>query len=209
MEHPYYPRTLHLPDYVPNQRSTPQLLISAGTLFSALILFCVLLSRLSGKTTSVPRFTWFLICGMMHIGFEGYWLYYKDTISSRSDLLAEMWKEYALGDSRYLAADDLLITLEIMTATVWSFFCLVSAHYIYIDSPLQYLFQLVASLCHLFSCSLYYIMDLPTAIHCNPHPLYFWVYFISFNAPWIIVPCLITCQSCQKIIHALLKTKLD
>jgi cholestenol delta-isomerase len=49
-------------------------------------------------------------------------------------------------------------------------------------------------------------MDLPEAIHCNPHPLYFWVYFISFNAPWIIVPSLMVYQSCHYIINALLKT---
>jgi cholestenol delta-isomerase len=125
MEHPYYPRTLQLPDYVANQRSTPELLVSAGALFTGLILFCVVLSRFGGKTTSVPRLTWFLVCGIMHIGFEGYWLYYRDTISARSDLLAEMWKEYAHGDSRYLAADDLLLTLEIMTAVKYSYFCFV------------------------------------------------------------------------------------
>lgn len=31
-------------------------------------------------------------------------------------MFAELWKEYAHGDSRYLAADELLLTLELMTA---------------------------------------------------------------------------------------------
>lgn len=59
--------------------------------------------------------------------------------------------------------------------------------YILNGSPKQYLFQLIASLCHLFSCSLYFIMDLPEAIHCDPNPYYFYIYFISFNMPWLIV----------------------
>lgn len=59
--------------------------------------------------------------------------------------------------------------------------------YILRGSAKQYFFQLVTSLCHLFSCSLYFIMDLPQATHCDPNPIYFYIYFIAFNMPWIMV----------------------
>lgn len=70
---------------------------------------------------------------------------------------------------------------------IWGPLCLITCWYILNGSPKQYFFQLVASLCHLFSCSLYFIMDLPEATHCNPNPYYFYIYFVSFNLPWLIV----------------------
>lgn len=40
---------------------------------------------------------------------------------------------------------------------------------------------------HLFSCTLYFVLDFPTGFeNCDPHPLYFWVYFVAFNSPWIL-----------------------
>lgn len=209
--HPYYPTTLDIPDYIPNERSTFQLLVIAGGLMTALITLCLVVSTVfSKRTTSSARFTWFAVCGIMHVGFEGYWLWNRSTIAGQNDMFAELWKEYAHGDSRYLAADELLLTLELMTAFIWGPLCLISGYHILRGSQKQYFFQLVASLCHLFSCSLYYIMDLPQATHCDPNPVYFWIYFISFNAPWILVPASLVYQSYQHISSALLlqqKTK--
>jgi cholestenol delta-isomerase len=115
--HPYYPISLEIPNYVPNQRATFELLVIAGSIMTGLVAFCYLSSRMLSKTTtSAARFTWFTVCGIMHVGFEGYWLWNRSTIAGQNDMFAELWKEYAHGDSRYLAADDLLLTLELMTA---------------------------------------------------------------------------------------------
>jgi cholestenol delta-isomerase len=114
VDHPYYPTDLQINNYVPNTRSTLRLLVIAGGIMTSLITLCLISTRKS--TTSNSRFTWFAICGAMHTMFEGYWLLHRSTIASQTDLFAELWKEYAHGDSRYLAADELLLTLELMTA---------------------------------------------------------------------------------------------
>lgn len=209
MSHPYYPTTLDISNYVPNQRSTLELLVTAGMLMTCLTGACVITANVfSKKTTSVGRFTWFCVSGILHLGFESYWLWHRHTLAGQSDVLAELWKEYAHGDSRYLSADELLLTLEVMTIVsintcgvkplteailtelgqfLWGPLCILTGWYILRGSDKQYFFQLVASLCHLFSCSLYFLMDLPQAVHCDPSPIYFYIYFIAFNSPWIIV----------------------
>ncbi|KAI8997603.1 Emopamil-binding protein [Pilobolus umbonatus] len=203
MTHPYYPPTLLLPHYTPNDKSTTELLLIMGSLFMAVVMISYCSSKtLSKHTTSPIRFTWFIVCSLLHMGFEGYWLWYRETIAGRNDVLAQLWKEYALGDSRYLSSDELLLTLEKMTIFIWGPLCFMSSCSIWGGSPKQYLFQLMASMCHLFSCSLYFIMDLPDAIHCVPQPLYFWIYFITFNLPWIVVPSLLLQQSIQHYIAA-------
>ncbi|KAG2199964.1 hypothetical protein INT46_000440 [Mucor plumbeus] len=117
ISHPYAPAEIEIPLYVPNEKSTPELLIIAGSIMTILVGLSCAISRspFSKNTTSTTRFTWFFICGLMHCGFEGYWLWNRTTIASQNDIFAQLWKEYAHGDSRYLANDELLLTLEIMT----------------------------------------------------------------------------------------------
>lgn len=114
--HPYYPTNLNIPHYIPNDRSTVELLVVVGGVFSLLTLLSIVSCRfLSKNVTSTTRFTWFFINSLLHFGFEGYWLLNKEVLAGKNDLLAQLWKEYANGDSRYLAADELLLTLETMT----------------------------------------------------------------------------------------------
>ncbi|KAI8367282.1 Emopamil-binding protein [Blakeslea trispora] len=193
--HPYYPTTLDIPLYVPNTRSTFELLVAAGTIMTALLISSIVLFNTSKKATSQARFSWFFANSFLHCGFELYWLINRKTIAGQSDLLAEMWKEYSHADSRYIAGDKLLLALETLTIFIWGPLCIASAYYILKGSQRQYTFQSLASMCHLFSCTIYYIVDLPEAINCDPSPIYFWVYFIGFNAPWILVPLYLISQS--------------
>ncbi|KAI8877674.1 Emopamil-binding protein [Backusella circina FSU 941] len=210
MEHPYYPKTLSIPNFVPSQRSTPEILLLWNGVISAVVLLSVFLSRFSGnKNISVAKLAWFTACGALHFGFEGYWIVYNDTISSRTDLIADVWKEFAYSDSKFLVPDDLLYTLEFLSATVWGSLCALSAYSIWKGSPQQYLFQLITSICHLYSCTLYYLLDYTDSTHRHPHPFYFWVYFVSFNLPFLIVPSLLIAQSCRHIKNELVKAKLE
>jgi cholestenol delta-isomerase len=47
---------------------------------------------------------------------------HHDHIAGAGDVLAQLWKEYALSDSRYLSSDPLVLCME--TCTVVSFFFL-------------------------------------------------------------------------------------
>jgi cholestenol Delta-isomerase len=42
----------------------------------------------------------------------GYYVVNFRAIAGQQDILAELWKEYALSDSRYLTGDSLILTLE-------------------------------------------------------------------------------------------------
>lgn len=114
--HPYYPRTAEIPGYVPNALPMPVLLgavlIAMGTVVNAS--FCAARSK-SKTLNESSRFTWFTLCTTLHCGFEAYWIYNHQSIASRTDFLAELWKEYAHGDSRYLFSDELLLALETIT----------------------------------------------------------------------------------------------
>lgn len=114
--HPYYPRTAEIPGYIPNALPMPLLLgavlIAMGTIVKA----SFFAARFKSKSLQESlRFTWFTLCTTLHCGFEAYWIYHHRSIASRTDFFAELWKEYAHGDSRYLTHDELLLALETIT----------------------------------------------------------------------------------------------
>jgi len=46
---------------------------------------------------------------------SGYFLVYHATLLSRIDLPAQLWKEYAISDSRYLSEDTFVLAIERIT----------------------------------------------------------------------------------------------
>ncbi|ORE11053.1 Emopamil-binding protein [Rhizopus microsporus var. microsporus] len=197
MSHPYYPKDLSIPDYVPNLKSQLELFLIMGGVFVCL---AAVFYRLGQSSGSPLKFIWFMICGLLHCGFELYYALNVGYIAGQNNLLAQLWKEYAKGDSRYVIYDTSLLALEIMTIIIYGPLCFLTAYTIWIKSSKQYFFQLVVSMCHLLSCTLYFLTELPDAAHC--HPAYFWGYFLSMNAPWIIVPLLWIVQSYKHINRA-------
>ncbi len=67
-------------------------------------------------------FVWLIISGSIHIFVEGYFTLYHETIQSDDFLLAQMWKEYSLSDSRYLTSDPFVVMMERITAVINQFF---------------------------------------------------------------------------------------
>lgn len=124
--HPFYPRTLRLPDYVPNTRSTFQLLLTVGLVMCAVvsIALAIIGARKQRSLGQRARFVWFTVSAILHLGFESYWIYRGHAVASRSDLLSELWKEYAHGDSRYLSVDPVLLAVETITVVcIWDIAC--------------------------------------------------------------------------------------
>ena len=54
--------------------------------------------------------------GSIHLFFEGYFCLRHASIAAEQDLFAELWKEYALSDSRYLTSDAFVLCMESITA---------------------------------------------------------------------------------------------
>lgn len=58
---------------------------------------------------------WPIIAGSIHVFFEGYFVYNNSQMSSMQDLFGQLWKEYALSDSRYMTSDPLVLCMESLT----------------------------------------------------------------------------------------------
>lgn len=48
-------------------------------------------------------------------GIKGYFVMTHAKLASSQDLFAQLWKEYALSDSRYLTSDPFMICVETIT----------------------------------------------------------------------------------------------
>ena len=114
-------------------------------------------------------------------------------LASSNNLLAQLWKEYALSDSRYMSGDPYVLCLESITVVVWGPLSLAVAYLITIRHPLRYPLQAIVSVGHLYSDTLYYatsFVDLyyKGLSYCRPEGYYFWIYFFIMNAFWIVIP---------------------
>ncbi|KAL2753519.1 hypothetical protein ACRALDRAFT_1036118 [Sodiomyces alcalophilus JCM 7366] len=201
--HPYYPLGLHLPDYVPNTLGTVSILaIFSSTLAAILLPMLVLIRRYNPKLprTEVAIALWFILCGVIHLGLEGYYVVNHASLTSQHATLAQLWKEYSLSDSRYLTTDPFMVCMEAVTAWAWgplSFFC---AFAVATQSPLRHPAQALVSTGQLYGCILYFaIAQFTEAVqgvaYSRPEACFFYGYYVAFNAPWIVIPTMLILQS--------------
>jgi len=62
------------------------------------------------KHTDKPK------AGTIHLLFEGYFSLNHLHMGGQQDIIGQLWKEYALSDSRYLTGDTFVVCMESMTA---------------------------------------------------------------------------------------------
>jgi len=115
-----------------------------------------------------------------------------------------VWKEYALSDSRYLTSDPFTLCVEAITVLVWGPLCYATAVSIARDSHLQHPLQIIVSVAHLYGVALYYATCYVEHLYhgvsySRPEVLYFWVYYVGFNAPWVAVPMVILFRSVGRV----------
>ena len=118
--HPYYPQDLVLNHYVRNTYTVPQILACVSIAFSAIAALAAALAYQQRQVTlkgwrAQWTFFWFILCGMIHTVFEGYFGLHHATLAGENSLLAQVWKEYALSDSRYMTSDTLVLIMERIT----------------------------------------------------------------------------------------------
>ncbi|XP_041349966.1 uncharacterized protein LOC121369152 isoform X1 [Gigantopelta aegis] len=106
--HPYYPRDLRLPHYVPNEKSAAELVgVFFGVIGGFMVATWVLASSARTVKFSIPQriiLCWFVMSGIIHSVLEGYFGIYHQTLAGRMTFLGQVWKEYSKGDSRYLSS---------------------------------------------------------------------------------------------------------
>jgi cholestenol delta-isomerase len=123
----------------------------------------------------------------------GYFVYNHATLAGSQSIFGQAWKEYTLSDSRYLISDPFMLCVEAITVAVWGPLCWAIVAAIAARSPLRHPLQIVMCVGHLYGVALYYSTSLTEramtgTMHSRPEFLYFWVYYVGFNAPWVVVP---------------------
>lgn len=223
--HPYYPLGAAVPGYVVNSLPAPSLVTTFAVGCGVILASSSALVRKSRP--GIPRgelaaALWFVLCGFIHFFFEGlfsrctlrpamphtaagYFAYNFDRTGSRTDLFGQLWKEYALSDSRYMTQDAFVVCMETITAVFWGPLSFVCAYTIAMDHPLRYPLQCIISLGQLYGDVLYYgtnIFDgaVSGLVFCRPEAVYFWAYYVLLNAFWIVIPLFLIIQSVGRIV---------
>ncbi|KAI0180369.1 EBP-domain-containing protein [Hypoxylon sp. FL1284] len=209
--HPYYPLGVAIPGYEPNQTPVPVLMASfAGMLGFALLGASAIALKANPKLSksNLAVFCWFVLNGCLHCFFEGYFVLNHATLASSQNVFAQLWKEYALSDSRYLTSDVFMLSIESITALVWGPLCFANAVAVARGSPSRHALRIAACVAHLYGVALYYgtglaqtyFLDAADGLsHSRPEPLYFWGYYVGFNAPWAVIPAVLLVNSVATI----------
>jgi len=139
---------------------------------------------------------------------------HHDHMASAQDLFGQLWKEYALSDSRYMTSDTLVLCMETITVVsvprdqtglselypltvpnqlLWGPLCFVVAYLTATRHSLRHPMQIVVCMSHLYGDTLYYATSLfdhyfHDRPYSRPEGYYFWVYYFLMNFIWIVVP---------------------
>ncbi|RYC66049.1 hypothetical protein CHU98_g143 [Xylaria longipes] len=198
--HPYYPLGVVIPGYVAKVLTTQEILaIFTSTCLGILVPTWLYIRHTRSDLSSSEVFTalWFVLCGSIHLGLEGYFAFNAHDIASHSTILAQLWKEYSFSDSRYLTADTFVVCMETITAVFWGPLSFACAWCILADHPLRHPLQSIISLGQLYGDVLYYATCTFDYVnlgieYSRPDPAYFWGYYVFLNAFWIVIPtCLL------------------
>ncbi|KAI6779755.1 cholestenol Delta-isomerase [Emericellopsis cladophorae] len=104
-------------------------------------------------------------------------------------LFAQLWKEYTLSDSRYLTLDIFTVCIEYITTICWGPLSLLTLLSILKNHDLRHPLQVIVCTAHLYGVALYYATsEMDVTRYSRPETLYYWVYYVGFNAPWATVP---------------------
>ncbi|CAL5349592.1 unnamed protein product [Camellia sinensis] len=223
--HPYVPKDLNLAGFVPGFLSQSTILTVFGfssllvfslvwflsgqlrmllELLKAFSIFFLVLGRLPKlQKTDRLLMCWWLFTGLTHMILEGYFVFspefYKDKTAC---YLAEVWKEYSKGDSRYAARDSGVVAVEGITAVLEGPACLLAVYAIATRKSYSYILQVVISLGQLYGTAVYYITSYLEGDNFAASLYYYYAYFIIANASWVVIPTLIVIRCWKKICAA-------
>ncbi|TDZ87647.1 3-beta-hydroxysteroid-Delta(8),Delta(7)-isomerase [Colletotrichum sidae] len=194
--HPYYPAVVSLQHFTANETPVAVLIAAFGGIIAPSVLASVAVARKARPSLSNAdqlAIAWFALCGFLHCVFEAYFIFNHGTLASLQTLFGQLWKEYALSDSRYLTSDPFVFTVELITVFVWGPLCWAIVMSIARGSQLRHPLTIVMCVGHLYGVALYYLTSMSEyylngVSHSRPEFLYFWIYYIGFNAPWVVVP---------------------
>jgi len=152
---------------------------------------------------------WFMISGCIHLIVEGYFATFHESVMQNNDYLAQIWKEYGFGDSRYLVSDSFLVPMESITAFFDGPICLIIA-FILITGKLtsfRHPLTVIVCICQLYGDVCYYWTEaMENFTHITlTNWRYYWLYFAFSNSLWILIPSILAISSFFHIAKSLKK----
>ncbi|RZC43723.1 hypothetical protein C5167_036667 [Papaver somniferum] len=204
VSHPYVPQDLILEDYVPVSLAQSTIVGVYGIASVLVASFIWLVSGRCAKLSKMERLImcWWAFTGLTHMVLEGYFVFspefYKD---KTGNFLAEVWKEYSKGDSRYAGRDAGIVTIEGLTAVIEGPACLLAVYAIAKRKYYSDLLQISISLGQLYGTAAYFVMSILQGDNFAISPFYYYSYYIFANSFWVWIPSLIVIRS-WKIISA-------
>ncbi|KAK8194437.1 hypothetical protein M8818_007629 [Zalaria obscura] len=187
--HPYYPVEVEIAGYLANEWSVPTLL----TIFAAgcSVLFFGTYLIVKKVHPRLPKSE--LVTIMWFVLTIGYYALNQANMGELQTLFGQLWKEYALSDSRYLTQNAFVLCMESITAICWGPLSYVVAGLITVQHPLRHPLQAVVSLGQIYGDILYYATSLFDHYYLGisysrPEAYYFWGYYFLMNFFWIVIP---------------------
>lgn len=203
--HPYSPKDLNLPGFVPNSMSQMTILGIFGAGSIIVLSLALILPGWFSKPTKTERLLicWWTFTGLIHMIVEGYFVFtpafYKD---KKGCYLAEIWKEYSKGDSRYAGRDSAIIAVEGIAAVLEGPASILAAYAVATCKPYSDVLQLTISLGQLYGCLVYYITAILEGDNFAASPYFYYAYYVGANASWIVIPALISSRSWKRICQS-------
>lgn len=93
--HPYFPKTLVLAHYKPNDISAMDILTVMFSSFGVVLVGAFILSGWARRKLSFLEkcsLSWFAMCGFIHMVIEGYFSLYHQTLAGHDSFLGQLCK---------------------------------------------------------------------------------------------------------------------
>ncbi|GMN53671.1 hypothetical protein TIFTF001_022807 [Ficus carica] len=203
--HPYAPTDLKLDGYVPIV--LPQSTI-VGIYLGVSLLVVSLVWIFSGRSQKISRLDrllmcWWVFTGLTHSILEGYFAFSPEFYKDKTGFyLAEVWKEYSKGDSRYAGRDVGVVAVEGLTAVLEGPACLLAMYAIATRKSYSYILQFAISLGQLYGTAVYFITAYLDGDKFATNTYYYYTYYVGANASWVVIPTLISIRCWKKICAA-------
>ncbi|KCV73122.1 hypothetical protein H696_00666 [Fonticula alba] len=206
VSHPYFPRDLVMPHYIPNTMTVGDVFVVLAVVFGSSLAFIIVCAFLARKvsTTSKLMAVWMFFTANVHLIIEGYFAVFHRNMAADMSTMGQLWKEYSISDSRYVISDPFIVSMEMITAFFDGPVALMAAYGLLRRRYWADLAVVVVSICQLYGVICYFGMEiLENFPHSDPTPYYFWFYFFFFNIVWVIIPTICAFVSGRRILAAL------
>ncbi|KAI3880374.1 hypothetical protein MKX03_031849 [Papaver bracteatum] len=205
VSHPYVPRDLILEDFIPLSLAQSTIVGVYGVSSILVASFIWLISCRCTKLSKIERLImcWWAFTGLTHIILEGYFVFSPEFYKDKTGFyLAEVWKEYSKGDSRYAARDAGVVTIEGITAVFEGPTSLLVVYAIAKTKSYSDLLQISISLGQIYGTVAYYVMSFLQGDNFAFSRFYYYWYYVLANSFWLWIPTLIVIRSWKKICAA-------